>query len=141
MSTLFFANRRVMEPFRELLKPPAQGKKVYWDDNLTKLFEESKLIIVDAIKEGIKSFSKDRWTCLMPDFCKTGIRFLLTQKKCSCKEINPYCCPGGWQVVLAGSRFTKDAESRYPRWRESSWLWSGHWLSLTTTPLAIRSSW
>ena len=43
----FYANRRVMEPFRELLKPPAQGKKVYWDENLTKLFEESKVVIVE----------------------------------------------------------------------------------------------
>ena len=103
-----------MEPFRELLKPPAQGKKVYWDENLSKLFQESKLVIVDAIKDGIKSFRMGEWTCLMPDFCKTGIGFLLTQKRCSCKEINPYCCSGGWQVVLAGSRFTKDAETRYP---------------------------
>ena len=49
----------------------------------------------------------------MPDFCKTGIGYLLTQKKCQCEEINPYCCKGGLQVVLAGSRFTKDAETRY----------------------------
>ena len=84
-----------MEPFRELLKPPAQGKKVYWDENLSKLFQESKLVIVDAIKDGIKSFRMGEWTCLMPDFCKTGIGFLLTQKRCSCKEINPYCCSGG----------------------------------------------
>ena len=109
----FFANRRVMEPFRELLKPPAQGKKVYWDDNLTKLFEESKLIIVDAIKQGIKTFKVGEWTCLMTDFCKTGLGFILTQKRCSCTEINPYCCSGGWQVVLTGSRFTKDAEKNY----------------------------
>ena len=112
----FFANRKVMEPFRELLKPPAQGKKVYWDNNLTKftkLFEESKQTIVEAIKEGIKCFRVGEWTCLMPDFCKTGLGFLLTQKRCQCVDINPYCCAGGWQTVLAGSRFTKDAESRY----------------------------
>ena len=109
----FFANRRVMEPFRELLKPPAQGKKVYWDDNLTKLFKESKEVIVEAIKEGIKCFKVGEWTCLMPDFCKTGLGFLLMQKRCKCEDVNPYCCQGGWQVVLAGSRFTKDAEMRY----------------------------
>ena len=109
----FFANRRVMEPFRELLKPPAKGKKVYWDDNLTKLFEESKQVIIEAIREGIKCFRTGEWTCLMPDFCKTGIGFLLTQKRCKCEDINPYCCPGGWQVVLAGSRFTRNAETRY----------------------------
>ena len=49
----------------------------------------------------------------MPDFCKTGIGFLLTQKQCLCSKIDPYCCSGGWKVVLAGSRFTKGAESRY----------------------------
>ena len=102
-----------MEPFRQLLKPSSQGKKIYWDDNLTRLFEESKKVIVERIKEGIKCFKIGNWTCLMPDFCKTGIGFLLTQKRCSCKEIDPYCCTGGWQVVLAGSRFTKGAEERY----------------------------
>ena len=67
-----------MEPFRELLKPPAQGKRVYWDENLTRLFEESKVAIIDAVKEGINCFRVGDWTCLMPDFCKTGIIFLLT---------------------------------------------------------------
>ena len=109
----FYANRRVMEPFRELLKPPLKGKRIYWDENLTNLFEESKRVIVDAIRDGIKCFRPGEWTCLMPDFCKTGIGFLLMQKRCGCGDINPYCCQGGWQVVLAGSRFTKPAESRY----------------------------
>ena len=49
----------------------------------------------------------------MPDFCKTGIGYLLMQKKCHCEKITPYCCTGGWHLVLAGSRFTKDAETRY----------------------------
>ena len=109
----FFASRPVMQPFRELLKPSAKGKQIYWDENLTALFEESKVIIVQAIQEGIKTFKMGRWTCLMPDFCKTGIGYLLMQKKCTCDQITPYCCSGGWQVVLAGSRFTKDAETRY----------------------------
>ena len=109
----FFANRPVMEPFRELLKPSVKGKQIYWDDNLTKLFEESKVIITEAIKEGIKCYRVGDWTCLMPDFCKTGIGFLLMQKRCKCEKISPYCCPGGWQITLAGSRFTKGAETRY----------------------------
>ena len=109
----FFASRPVMEPFRELLKPAEKGKQVYWDDNLTALFEESKTVIIEAIQEGIKTFEMGRWTCLMPDFCKTGVGYLLMQKKCNCEKITPYCCTGGWQVVLAGSRFTKDAETRY----------------------------
>ena len=109
----FFANRPVMEPFRKLLKPSASGKSIYWDDNLTKLFEDSKTVIIEAIKSGIKCFKMGDVTCLMPDFCKTGIGFLLTQKRCKCEKISPYCCPGGWQVVLAGSRFTKGPETRY----------------------------
>ena len=44
---------------------------------------------------------------------KTGIGFFLMQKKCHCEAITPYCCPSGWQLVLAGSRFTTGAESRY----------------------------
>ena len=109
----FFANRPVMEPFRELLKPAARGKQIYWDDNLTKLFEESKVVITEAIKEGIKCFKVGDWTCLMPDFCKTGIGFLLMQKRCQCEKISPYCCQDGWQITLAGSRFTRGAETRY----------------------------
>ena len=41
----FYANRIVMEPFREVLKPPLKGKRIYWDENLTNLFEESKRAI------------------------------------------------------------------------------------------------
>ena len=49
----FFASRPVMQPFRELLKPAAKGKQIYWDDNLSKLFDESKVVILDAIEKGI----------------------------------------------------------------------------------------
>ena len=35
------------------------------------------------------------------------------QKRCVCQNITPYCCPTGWQLDLAGSRFTSGAESRY----------------------------
>ena len=102
-----------MQPFRELLKPSAKGKQIYWDENLTKLFEESKEVIIQAIQEGIKTFRMGSWTCLMPDFCKSGIGYLLMQKRCTCVKISPYCCPSGWQLVLPGSRFTSGAESRY----------------------------
>ena len=50
----FFASRPIMQPFRELLKPSEKGKKIYWDENLTKLFEESKEKILEAIESGIK---------------------------------------------------------------------------------------
>ena len=109
----FFASRPVMQPFRELLKPAAKGKQIYWDDNLTKLFEESKEVIIEAIESGIKTFEQGKWTCLLTDYSKTGIGFFLMQKKCKCQDITPYCCKTGWQLVLAGSRFTNGAESRY----------------------------
>ena len=109
----FYASRPVMQPFRELLKPAARGKQIYWDENLRTLFEESKLVIFEAIQQGIKTFRMGAWTCLMPDFCKSWIGYLLMQKKCACEKITPYCCPTGWQLVLAGSRFTTGAESRY----------------------------
>ena len=50
----FFASRPILQPFRELLKPATKGKSIYWDDNLTKLFEESKVVITKAIEDGIK---------------------------------------------------------------------------------------
>ena len=59
-----------MQPFRELLKPAAKGKQIYWDENLTRLFEESKVVIIKSIEDGIKSFKIDQWTCLM-----TGIGY------------------------------------------------------------------
>ena len=73
----FFASRPVMQPFRELLKPAEKGRQIYWDENLTALFEESKSVIVSAIQQGIRTFEMGKWTCLMPDFCKTGIGYLL----------------------------------------------------------------
>ena len=44
----FYANRIVMEPFREVLKPPLKGKRIYWDKNLTNLFKKSKRAIRDG---------------------------------------------------------------------------------------------
>ena len=96
-----------------MLKALLKEKQIYWDENLTALFEESKVVILNAIQEGIRTFKMGSWTCLMPDFCKSGIGYMLMQKKCSCEKITPYCCPSGWQLVMAGSRFTSGAESRY----------------------------
>ena len=58
-------------------------------------------------------FDKSRITCLATDWSKTGIGYFLSQKHCNCVDITPTCCHGGWKLVLAGSRFTKPAESRY----------------------------
>ena len=92
----FFAARPVMQPFRELLKTPASGKKIYWDSNLAKVFEESKKVIIENIAEGIQTFSRERVTCLATDWSKDGIGYLLLQKRCECSEVRPTCCTGGW---------------------------------------------
>ena len=39
---------------------------------------------------------------------------ILLQKYCDCSIENaPVCCPDGWRLVYAGSRFTESAETRY----------------------------
>ena len=91
----FFAARPKLRPFRELLKAPAVGRKVYWDDNLEALFQESKRIIKEEVMEGIATFSMDRVTCLATDWSKEGMGYLLLQKKCGCEKVDSRCCPGG----------------------------------------------
>ena len=91
-----------MLPFRNLLK------------NLTCLFSKSKNIIADQIRHCITSFQLGKPTCLSTDWCQHGIGFILSQKSCNCDIENaPTCCPKGWNIVFAGSRFTTGAESRY----------------------------
>ena len=53
------------------------------------------------------------------DFCKDGVGHVLQQKYCACPledkkgRLNALCCKTGWTVCMVGSRFTKDAETRY----------------------------
>lgn len=100
-----------MAPFRELIKPK---NKFYWDDTLEKLFENSKLHLINLVNEGVQAFDVNRETCLQTDWSRSGMGFLLLQKHCYCPTTdNPRCCKGGWKLTYAGSRFTKDTESRY----------------------------
>lgn len=105
-----FASADRMLPFRDLLKP---GKPFTWNDHLDELFNESKAIIVEEIREGVEIFDKSKPTCLATDWCKDGLGFWLLQKHCTCHPIKPLCCKTGWKVTLVGSRFTTGAESRY----------------------------
>ena len=50
-----------MLPFRELLKPITT---FYWDDNLQRLFKESKTKILVGIEHGVRIFDKIKPTCL-----------------------------------------------------------------------------
>ena len=50
--SLFMATSKIMDPFRDLLKPSnATGKMVYWDEKLQDVFEKSKdHILMEACK-------------------------------------------------------------------------------------------
>ena len=101
-----------MAPFWELLK--TKDRKFYWGDTLDKIFEELRLRIIKEIENGVKTFKINRPTCLSTDFSRTGIRYFLFQKYCSCAtKAGPACGKDHWKLILAGSRFTSDAESRY----------------------------
>ena len=101
----------VMQPFRELVK---SNSEFNWTQTLQDAFDDSKKQIVKLVEEGVSTFDVNRVTCLAPDWSKTGMGFLLLQKYCSCPLTKaPVCCPDGWHLVFAGSRFCNDAESRY----------------------------
>ena len=100
----------IMEPFRDLIKP---NRNFYWDEQLTEIFNSSKQTIIELVKEGIRTFDASRRTCLQTDWSQSGIGYLLLHKYCKCKEDSPVCCPEGWKLVYAGSRFLTPTESRY----------------------------
>ena len=58
-------------------------------------------------------FDTHRRTCLRPHWSRRGIGYFLLQQHCSCPSGIPDCCPGGWRISLAGSRFLSSAEQRY----------------------------
>ena len=100
----------IMEPFRKFLSPKVPFE---WNNELNEIFEDSKDMIVDAIKEGVRIFDPTRRTALMTDWSKTGIGFWLVQKHCDCSKKSPGCCLNGWRIALAGSRFLSPAEKNY----------------------------
>ena len=109
-----------LAPLRSLLQHKGkENPKFVWNDQLQQAFEQSKEHIVNAVKDGIKSFDPQKLTCIQSDWSRSGIGFLLLQKHCLCNLpsssdtcLSP-CCESGWKLVFAGSRFTTDAESRY----------------------------
>ena len=84
-----------------------------WNPELDAAFQTSKAAIVDAIKEGLEIFDLHRPRCLRPDYSNLGIGYFLLQKHCQCESDVPDCCPGGWRISLAGSRFLTSAEQSY----------------------------
>ena len=91
VSYAFAATERML-PFRQLLK---QGTRFIWTDQLDRLFQESKSLIINEIHKGVEIFDKTKPTCLDTDWCKEGIGFWLFAKHCTCSSSNPFCCKTG----------------------------------------------
>jgi hypothetical protein len=102
--------RDVMAEFKPFLSPRC---KFTWTDELEAAFQSSKEFILGAIREGVEIFDTQKLTCLRPDWSQRGIGYFLLQQHCSCPSRIPDCCPGGWKITLAGSRFLSSAEQRY----------------------------
>ena len=102
--------RDIMEPFKPFLSPRC---KFSWSPQLEEAFQLSKDAIICAIREGVEIFDMHKRTCLRPDWSTRGIGYFLLQQHCSCPSGVPDCCPGGWRIALAGSRFLTPAEQRY----------------------------
>ena len=105
-----FSKTTLMEPFRKLLKP----KSVFaWDDDLQGAFERARTEIVKLVASGVQSFATGSCLALVTDWSRTGMGFVLSQKRCGCKKVHPSCCKEGWAVIFVGSRFCTPAESKY----------------------------
>ena len=99
-----------MLPFKPLLSPKTPFK---WNDELQSAFEQSRTMIVQAIKRGVQIFDPKRKTCLSPDWSKVSIGYWLRQKYFDCISDSPDCCDSGYKITLAGSRFLRFSEQRY----------------------------
>jgi len=102
--------RDIMAPFKLFLSPCS---KFSWSPELESAFQKSKESIIESIRQGVEIYDMQRRTCLHPDWSRCGIRYFLLQQHCNCPSGIPDCCPGGWRITLAGSRFLSSAEQRY----------------------------
>ena len=73
--------------------------KFEWDETLIDAFDESKQLIVEAIKEDVKIYDITKKACLITDFSNTGIGYLLTQEHCPCQEKQKGCCKDDWPRI------------------------------------------
>ena len=105
-----FASSPVMIPFRHLLSSKASFS---WSPELEVAFMASKQEVVRQCEMGVRTFDPSLPTAMATDWCKTGMGFWLTQKRCNCTTVRPGCCTTGWQTVYVGSRFCSSAETRY----------------------------
>ena len=59
--------KNLLSEFRPLLSPKT---KFYWNDAMTKKFQEVTNSLVEQAKDGVMQFNMDRWMILETDFSK-----------------------------------------------------------------------
>ena len=99
-----FAKTTLMQPFRKLLSKNAE---FLWTNEMQSAFITAKQEIADLVTKGVQSFQLDAHTCIVTDWSKTGVGYVMWQKRCSCTTIHPTCCIGGWALISCGSRFVR----------------------------------
>ena len=81
-----FAKTKLMEPFRDLLKKKTEFA---WSDKMEVAFGKAKEEIVKLVETGVRSFQPGNWLCLVTDWSRTGVGYVLWQKRCSCPKVHP----------------------------------------------------
>ena len=105
-----FSKTTVMLPFKPLLSKSASFA---WSAELQHAFESAREATVQAVKDGVKTFSPNAVTCLSTDWSNIGLGAVLWQKHCSCAGVSLMCCNGGWLFWGVRSRYCNPAESNY----------------------------
>ena len=100
----------LMSPFRKLL---SKNVLFLWTDELQSAFTTAKQEIANLLTKGVQSFQLGAQTCIVTDWSKTAVGYVMWQKRCSCTKIHPTCCSGGWALISCGSRFYTAAEQNY----------------------------
>ena len=72
--TYAFSVAKEMKSFRHLLKPSI---KFVWTEELQKAFEQSKEVMLEAMREGVRLFNPTSTTNLATDWSTEGIGFML----------------------------------------------------------------
>lgn len=112
----------VILPFHDLFK---RDSHFVWNQSLGNAFQHFKQVIVDLVQKGVGTFDKNWVTCLTSDWSKEGMGFLLLQKHYPCIiKAALICCPEGWHLIFAGSRFCTDAEHRYAPIEAAAVAWA-----------------
>ena len=99
----------IMLPFQDLIKP---NTKFYWDYTLDDLFNSSKEIIIDLVKQGVQTFNLSQQTCIQPLGVEKALVIFFYRNTANAQK-SPVSCQDGWKLIFAGSRFTKKAEKNY----------------------------